>query len=195
MKPDQFQLRVPDHTVTFFGKGAEVTGAVEGDFLVVRHPTIFADVIARLQALENEIHHDLDGFTGWDHAAFTRGFDEQHRLMVSEMGPKNYERRPLFDYTDKECSLIHYNVSDELRAIGLANDVACSGIDYGWSDYIGDVIDGLDGGKLSLTFGDAVDCSCHTTLLAMGMGLFPDRLPSIVTPARFAKWHGAIFLG
>jgi hypothetical protein len=190
---DQLQLRVPPHIVRYFDKDERCEDAVDGDIVVIRHDTIFAKVIAEAQKLENKLHHNLDGFTEYDHTAFVRGKDENGRIMLSEMGPRGYERRQIWDYDHLFYAVIHYEVSDELRTNGVLNDIACSNVDYGWSQYIGDVIDGIDNGKFSITFGDAIVCSCHVTLCAMAMGLMPDRPPSDVIPALIAKWHGAIY--
>lgn len=187
---DTFRLIVPTHSLRWFPKGEHCHDAQPGDELIVRHHTVFADAIAIGQEAMALTQPELRGYTWPDHDAFVHG-DVDGRTVVSEMGPRGYERRDLFDYVDKLYAVVHYDVSDELRANAVAFDNACSEIDYGWDEYVDDILDGLTHAKFSGSWGDNIICSTHLTLVTMALGFMPALNPNEVIPAHRAMWLGA----
>ena len=174
----------------FYEAGEPMTDVREGDFILVKHADLFADAIEKGLTLEGILHLELRGFTWLDHCGFVRN-DLAGTPWISEMGPKGYERRDPALYQDELCARVRFNVSDEKIATACSYDEACEGIEYGWELYLPMILNGIDGGKFIGSWGDALVCSVHVTLLSMGLGLFPDRPASMVDPARFAMWLGA----
>lgn len=182
-----FKLIVPPHTTRWFPEGEEIVGAVDGDLLLVDHGTWEDELIKIGQDALAITETDLHGYTWCAHDALVRGtIDGQ--TAVSEMGFHGYERRPILDYTKHNAALIHFDVSDEARATCVAYDEACEGVEYDWFEYVPFALDGLTGAKLSCAWGDTIICSTHVTMCLMGLGLFPDRPPTWVVPARTALW-------
>lgn len=190
MSDGSLKLIVPPCTVRFFEEGEHCEDLREGDFILVRHATVFADVIARGLELEAKLHRELEGFTWLDHGAFTRN-DDNGVPMISEMGPHGYERRLPTDYRPLLYARVRFDVSAEKIATAVSYDKACERVEYGWGKYVPLILDGIDNGKFVSSWGDSLFCTEHTTLVAMGLGLFPDRPAAAVNPARFALWTGA----
>jgi hypothetical protein len=188
---DELALTVPPHSVRWFEKGEHCADAVDGDLLLVRHHTLLADAISAGQEALLLTQPDLEGFTWNDHCAIIRGHDSSLRTMVSEMGPRGYERRPLFDYQAELYAVVHFDVSTMQRETACLFDAACASVDYGWLEYLDLIVDGVTNAKFAGSWGDAIICSTHCALVLMGLGLFPDREPSNVIPAHFSLWTGA----
>ena len=184
------RLIVPPRDIRFFEAGEPLTDVVEGDFILVKHADLFADAIEKSLTLESILHPQLEGYVWLDHCGFVRN-DLLGVPQVSEMGAKGHERRPVAGYKDELCARVRFHVSGEKIATACAYDVACEDVEYGWELYLPMILNGIDGGKFIGSWGDALVCSVHVTLLAMGMGLFPDRPAWDVDPARFCMWTGA----
>ena len=167
-----------------------VQNAVPGHEILVKHKTIFADAISVGQDTMVLTHPELQGFTWLDHCAFVRP-TSNGQTMVAEMGPRGYERRPLLDYVAEEYCVVHYEVSDEQRTAAVNFDNSCSSVDYGWLEYIGDILDGISGLKFVGSWGDNIICSTHLTMVTMALGFMPALMPNAVIPAHRALWLGA----
>lgn len=182
------KLIVPPNTIRWYPEGQECFDAQDGDLVLVDHGSIEDDFIKLAQEiLSYGDQPDLRGYTWCAHDAFVRGKINDY-VAVSEMGPSGYERRPLYDYKKKLYAVVHFAVSDEARATAVAYDEACEGLHYDWFQYVPFALDDLTEAKLSCAWGDAIICSTHVTMCLMGLGLFPDRPPSWVVPARTALW-------
>ena len=181
-------LIVPPHDpLTWFPSGAHVVGAVAGDILLVDHGTDVARAIAVGQwFIAHTTQRELRGFTWNDHTAFV--IDEGH---VSEMGPRGHEIRALDVYDDQLCCLIHIRCTDVQRDAALAFDRSCWAAEYGWWQYVPFIVNGLTATRFAAGYGDDLICSTHVTMVAMAMGLFPDRPPESVMPAHVARWFDA----
>ena len=179
-------LIVPPHSVRYFPKGEHCTDAQPGDVLLVDHGTFSSDLILAGQRALAITEPEIKPFTWVTHNAFVRESD-----LVSEMGFKGYERRTLLDYKAYFYGVVHFDMSDEQRATTLAYDDACQGVEYGWAEFVPEVIDGLTRARFVGSWGSSIDCSTHVTLVMMGGGLFPDRSPYAVVPARVGLWVGA----
>ncbi len=187
----RFRLIVPPHSVRWFPEGEHCSDAQPGDLFIVRHGTAFADAIAAGQRiLSRTTERELRGYTWGDHVAFSRPSPDGVPTL-SEMGPHGYERRPVADYVARLYAVVHFEVSDELRSLAVAYDDACSGVTYGWAEFLPLVLDGLTSAQFSGSWGDAIICSTHLAIVLAGLGLFPDRPATAVIPAHFALWTGA----
>jgi hypothetical protein len=175
--------------VRWFAAGEHCADPRSGDVLLVDHGTWADDAIKLGQEALCASEPDLKGFTWCAHTALVRC--DGPEPMVSEMGFRGFERRPLLDYKHHEYAVATFSISGEQRTTELANDAACQGLEYGWLEYPALELDGLTGAKLACSWGDAIICSHHVTLCMMGAGLFPDRPPSQIVPARIALWVSA----
>ena len=184
---DTFALVVPPHSIRWLPPGQDCHDAQTGDELLVKHNTILADAITIGQDAMALTRPQLRGYTSLDHNAFIRG-SKDGRTMVSEMGPKGYERRPLYDYVAHMYAVVHYEVADEQRSAAVAFDEAMKDVDYGWEEYVDDILDGLTHLKFVGSWGDNIICSTHLTLVTMAMGFMPALMPSAVVPAHRAMW-------
>ncbi|MHB2029848.1 MAG: hypothetical protein ACYCPT_13700 [Acidimicrobiales bacterium] len=184
------QLIVPPHSVQFYEVGEPLSDVVQGDFIIVKHTTIFADAIQKGLELEAALHPELKGFTWEDHTGFVRNNDAGVPF-VSEMGAKGYERRAVSLYQAELCARVRFEVSTEQIATACSYDKACDGVEYGWDLYLPLIVDGITGGTFIGSWGDALICSVHVSLVAMGMGLFPDRPVRSIDPATFTMWCDA----
>lgn len=176
---------VPPHEVRFFEVGETIPDPMDGDIWLVKHPTLFADAIVLGQKVLELSMPELRGFTWCDHNAYCRGG------LVSEMGPRGYERCSVLDYDAEVYAVARLDV--DAAAISRANsfDEACGDVGYGWIEYLPIIIDGLTNSEFSGSWGDAIMCSTHVSMVAMAMGLFPTVPPSRVVPAQMAQWFGA----
>jgi len=191
MTNDRMILIVPPFTIKWFGPGEHCTDAVDADLLLIDHGTWEDRAIEYAQDALLLTEPELKGYTWCAHNAIIRGKNAEDRTMVSGMGPGGYERRPLYDYKHHLYAVIHFEVNEDLRANAVQYDEACVNLDYGWSQYLFIGVDDLTGVKLACSCGGAIICSTHATLVEMGLGLFPDRPPSLVVPARMALWCDA----
>jgi hypothetical protein len=126
------------------------------------------------------------GYTWSTHTAFARD-----KYTLSEMGFRGYERRDILDYKHKLYAVVHFDSSAAQVQASLDFDDACQGLEYGYQEYVGLMLEAIDRDVFAGSWGDAVVCSVHTTLVAMAQGLFPDRWASLVYPALWAYWTGA----
>lgn len=187
----RLKLIVPPHEVRWFPEGEHCTDAEPGDLFIVRHNTVFADAIAAGQrVLAHTTEPELRGFTWGDHVAFSRPANNGIPTL-SEMGPKGYERRPVYDYVAHLYAVVHFDVTDEQRKQAMAYDDACSGVTYGWAEYLPIIIDGLTSAEFAGSWGDAIICSTHLSIVLAGLGFFVDRPATAVIPAHFSYWTGA----
>jgi hypothetical protein len=175
----------PKSLIDWFPAGEHCEDAADGDFILVNHGTIEDKLVGAGQSLESKLQPSLEGFTWCRHVAYSRGG------LVSEMGPRGYERRELTDYQAELYARVRFNVGIDAVARSNAFDQACTGVKYDWGIYASLIVDGLSWSDFRLAAGDRLMCSAHATLLSMGQGLFPDRAAEIVIPARFAMWCGA----
>lgn len=162
---------------------------MQGDLLLVNHGTIFDDAVGIGQEALTLTEPELKGYTWCRHTGVIRYQDG--KPWVSEMGPRGYERRPIDGYDHELYAVVNFDASAEQRLTAMKFDEACSDVDYGWFEYFPLVIDGLTAAKFAGSWGDAIICSTHVTLVLMGLGAFPDRPPDAVTPAHWALWTGA----
>ena len=190
MTNHNMRLTVPPFKVTWFPRGVDCADAEDGDLILMDHGTWEDDAIEVAQELLTLSEPDLKGYTWCAHTAYVRGIVDGE-IMVSEMGPSGYERRPLKGYTHRQYAVVHFNVDDITREQADSFDEACQGLDYGWFQYPAIALDDLTGVKLACSWGDTIICSTHCTMVLMGLGLFPDRPPAMVVPARMAQWFKA----
>ncbi len=187
MPDDRFTLRLPPFVRTWSLAGEPLTVTSEADLVLVRHSTIWAAAIAHAQTLGEIAHPEWTGFTWANHACVSRLMPDGS-MGISEMGARGYERRPASDYVDRDACVIHFLVSDNLRANAVANDEAMSGIDYGWLSFLPDTLALFTHEDLAITLRNHVVCSTHATMVLMGLGLFPAVVPTAVIPAHLALW-------
>lgn len=200
----QLTLNVAPHSRRFYLEGAHCTNPSDGDVILVRHLghlgtgiSIGQGIIAYLD--ENE----LDGFTWNDHVAFVRRARGHERLrrgeyraakddwIVSEMGPRGHEYRPLSDYKDRLYCVVNFEVPDDIRARVCAADDRCAGVRYGFTQYPAIVLNGLTGAKLNVSYGTSMICSTEVTICALNLYVSPDRPPAGVLPAHWSLWTDA----
>jgi hypothetical protein len=181
----QLELIVPPVSIRFYEAGLDCEDPKDGDFLIVDHGTLVDEFIGAGQRLEAKFDSALEGFTWARHVAYYR--DGQ----VSEMGFRGWERRDFETYRKRLYAIARFDVSAERIATANSYDLACKDVEYALLDYAPLVVDGLTHQEFVLTLNDDLICSAHATLVAMGLGLFPDRPASIVIPARFALWVNA----
>jgi hypothetical protein len=185
MSDARFKLVVPPCTVRFFEVGEHCEDAKAGDFFLVHHGTLASDAIELGQEIE-KAHDPIEGYTWSTHTAFARD-----KYTLSEMGFRGYERRDILDYKHKLYAVVHFDSSAAQVQASLDFDDACQGLEYGYQEYVGLMLEAIDRDVFAGSWGDAVVCSVHTTLVAMALGLFPDRWASLVYPALWAYWTGA----
>jgi hypothetical protein len=181
-----FKLHVPAVSLRWFEEGEHCSDANEGDLLLVDHGTVVSDVIRDGQYLLALDDETLKPFTWCTHSAYIRNGGAD--AVVSEMGFKGYERRKLSDYRARFYCVASFKVDPHLASF---YDDCMQGVSYGWAEYLPILANAVTDGKFEGAWGDSVICSTHTTMVLMGLGLFPDRLPSGVVPAHQARWVGA----
>lgn len=184
------KLIIPPHTIEWYPAGVDCTNSVDGDLFLIDHGTWNDDIIKFGQEALTFTEPELKGYTWCAHSAIRRGTVDGVAAL-SEMGWRGYERREVHKYRHHLYAKVHFEVSDELRAHAVMNDEACDELTYGWVEYPPIIVDGLTGATLACTWGDSLICSAHCTMVLMGLGLFPDRPPSMIVPARMAFWVGA----
>jgi hypothetical protein len=191
MTTDRMTLIIPPFTMDWYPEGVDCTDAADADLFLIDHGTWEDRVIEEAQEILLLTEPDLKGFTWCAHNAIARGSNAAGLKMLSEMGPSGFERRPIYEYKHHVYARVHFLVGDELRGNAVKYDEACENLDYGWSQYLFDGLDDITGIKLACSLGDALICSTEATLVMMGLGLFPDRPPSLIVPARTALWFNA----
>ena len=184
------QLVVPPFSVRYFAEGENCNDSVDGDLYLIDHGTLADDAIKLAQEALCLTEPELAGFTLCAHTAFRRGSIDG-RDALSEMGFHGFERRTVYNYKHHNYAVVHFDVSDEKRSTSVTNDEACEGLSYGWAEYPFLALDDITGAKLACSWGDSIICSTHCTMDLMGLGLFPDRPPAMVVPARMALWFSA----
>lgn len=187
MKDSGFSLVLPSSTVTWSGTPL---AAVTGDMLLVHRHDVASDVIDEGQKLIAITEPSLKPYVWATHVAYVRegGSDP----IISEMSFSGYRQRPLSEFATSTYALVHFDFSDEQRASTLINDNSLKGIDYGWTQYVPLIIDGITNAEFEGSWGSSLICSTHCTLVLMGGGVFPDRPPGLVVPARMASWVKAV---
>ena len=185
MPDNRFASHVPAFTRTWSAKGDPLPITSEADVILIRHSTLWATAIAGAQALGEVAHPEWKGYTWTNHTGVSRKMADGS-MGVSQMGPRGYERVAASEYVDKEACVIHFDVSDELRANAVRNDEAMSGIDYGWLEYLPDVINEFTHEDLAVTIRNHVVCSAHAALVVMGLGFFPPIVPTGMMPVQWA---------
>jgi hypothetical protein len=184
------KLLLPQFTVRWYFEGEECTDSQDGDIFLIDHGTFFDTVIKDMQDVLALSEPELDGYTWCAHVAIRNG--KMSGLdALSEMGPRGHERRTVSGYKHHVYAVVSFSVERDDRMTACEFDDACSGLDYGWLEYPPFAFDDLTGAKFACTWGDTIICSTHVTMCAMGLGLFPDRPPAMVAPARMALWFKA----
>jgi hypothetical protein len=183
---DDFILRVPPHSLRWFPEGERCEVAQPGDEFLIRHGTVFADAIAAGQKVMSITETELRGFTWLNHTAFAKD-----AITLSQMGPRGYEEAAIADYDKRLYCVAHYDVTPEQRQAAVLFDQSCANVDYGWSEYVDDILDGLTHLKFVGSWGDNIICSTHLTMVTMAMGFMPALMPNAVIPAHRAMWLGA----
>lgn len=187
MKDPGFSLVLPPHTVTW--KDSPGLKPVTGDILLVHRHDIASDAIDAGQKVLTLTEPSLKPYVWVTHVAYVRsGGDDP---IFSEMAFSGYRQRPLSELDDATWALAHFDFTDEQRASTLRNDDAMSKVEYGWTQYVPLILDGLTDAKFEGSWGSSMICSTHVTLALMGGGVFPDCPPSLVVPARIASWVDA----
>jgi hypothetical protein len=190
MTQHRMQLLVPPRTVTWYPAGEDCSDSVDGDLFLIDHGTLADDAIELGQEALTVTQPELKGYTWCAHTAFRRG-QIAGADALGEMGFKGYERRTVAGYKHHLYAKVHFDASEEQCATAVEFDESCEGLEYGWTEYPTLALDGLTEAKLACTWGDAIICSTKETIVLMGLGLFPDRPPAMVVPARMALWIGA----
>ena len=185
-----FALVVPAHTVRWFPEGEHCADPKTGDILLVDHGTFASTLIEDAQKIATWRSPELDGYTWCSHAAVVRT-DLGAEPMVSEMGFKGYERRPLLDYRARLYAVVSFASTEDQRWAAARFDDAMSGADYGWLLYPAIAIDDALGTQLSMSWSDHIICSAHAMLVASALGFMGDRLATRTEPMRVALWVGA----
>jgi hypothetical protein len=180
-------LEVPTYSWRWFGANEHCTDPADADMLLVDHGT---DTSRFIKAGEWLLAHTtqpaLKKFTWLDHAAVVRWRDGVP--VVSEMGPRGHELRPLETYEDCRYCVVHFDAGDESRQRALAYDESCWAAKYGWFQYVGFLVNGLTATKFSFGWGDNLICSTHVSMVMKGLGLFADRPDESVMPMHLA-WY------
>ena len=185
-----FHLVVPPHTVRWFPAGEDCTDSVDGDVFLIDHGNWEDDIIKIAQEALADMEHELKDYTWCAHTAFRRG-QLEGRDALSQMNFSGYNRAAVNDYKHHLYAVVHFNVSDEQRATAVEYDESCEDLEYDWLQYPPFLFDGVTGAQLACTWGDMIICSTKETIVCMGLGLMPDRIPSAVVPARWAFWVDA----
>jgi len=190
----EFGHIVPPHSVRFFDYDVACVDAAPGDWLLVDHGTGVSKGIEIGQSIiAATTQKDLRDFTWPDHSAFVT--EDNGQILVSEMGPRGHELRPLSAYKAKRYAVVHFDVSDEARALALKFDRAMWDAEYGYLQYLALLINGTLAISIDLSCGNSVICSTHVTTVSAPMGFFPGRLAQSVMPAHLAKYTNARWPG
>jgi hypothetical protein len=177
-------------SLRWYEAGEHCDDPVAGDVILVDHTTLLAKAISTGETIESHLwRHDLKGFTWLDHCGIIR--NDAGEFMVSEMGPRGHELRPLATYVDRLYCVAHFEVSEVLRPLVLASDEDLHNIDYGWIQYFALVANGLSGTKISLALGDAMICSTAVARCGANIYFIFDRPDEDLIPSDIAKMVGA----
>lgn len=190
MTNHRMTLTVPPVSLRWFPKGIDCTDALDGDLILMDHGSLADDAIRLGQEALLLTEPELKGFTWCSHTAYVRN-GPGPGVTISEMVPSGHRRRSLTDYVHHVYAVAHFDVSPEMVTNANAYDKACESLEYGWLQYPVFALDDFTGAKFACGWADTVICSNHCTMVEMGLGLFPDRPPSMVVPARMALWCDA----
>jgi hypothetical protein len=185
----EFSLILPPFTVSWPNPAQPVLDATIGDIVLIHNKDVASDAIDQGQKLLALTEPSLKDFTWVTHTAYVRSAGPDP--AISEMGFEGYHRARLSKYEHVPHAVVHFDFTDAQRAATRENDDAMAGVSYGWAQYVPLILDGLTDAKFEGSWGSSIICSTHVTLALMGGGLFPDRPPSLVVPARIASWVGA----
>ena len=185
-----FGLVIPSVSVRWFPAGEHCTDPRSGDIILVDHGTIDSSIVQDLEKAATLRDPALRPFTWCAHAGIIRT-DLDGPAKVSQMGWSGYGRAPLWDYKARLYAVASLDVTGAQRQAACAFDDAMAGVDYGWLEYPVIALDDTLGLNIDASHADHLICSAHATLVAMAMGLFPDRPATEVEPMRLAMWFGA----
>ena len=178
---------VPAHSVRWFAAGEHCDDASAGDLLLVDHGTIPDLLIGFGERVAGLFDRTLKPFAWCRHTAFVRP-----NGVVSEMGFKGHELRFLDEYAARLYAVVHFDAATPEQILAsLAADDSLHGTEYGWASYPPLVLDCLTGARFGAAWGSTMICSTHVTMVAMPLGLFPDRQPGGTMPVHVAHWLGA----
>ena len=177
-------------SLRWYEAGEHCADPIPGDVILVDHLTLLAKAISGGETIESHLwRKDLKGFTWLDHCGIIR--NDSGEFMVSEMGPRGHELRPLIDYQARLYCVAHFDVTDDERNLVLASDADLVGIDYGWVQYLALIANGLSGTNISLALGDAIICSTAVARCAENIYFVFDRPAEDLIPSDIAKMVGA----
>jgi len=185
-----FQLVVPPHVVRFFEAGEHCSDPRDTDMILVDHGTFASTLIEDAEKIVTLREPELKGYTWCGHAGVVRTSDAPVP-MVSEMGFKGYERRPLEEYRARLYAVVSFDIVPSQRLAAARFDDAMQGADYGWGEYPAIALDDTTGLSLGASWGDHVICSAHTMIVQGAAGFLGTRLPIRTEPMRIACWVGA----
>lgn len=182
------------HSVRYFPAGFTCTDPVAGDVIIVDRGSILPRliktgewVIANLPLVGEP---ELKPYTWCDHVAFIRE-DVPGVFTVSQMEATGHQIVPLEGYRANDYAVAHFDVADELRALVLAADARCAGIEYGFFQYPFLALGGVSGGKLAVAYGSSMVCSTEVATCGENIYWTSDRNAAAVIPSRIALWVGA----
>ncbi len=182
---------VPPHSIRWYGPGEECTDPLNGDILLVDHGTFASTIIEDLEKVITLRSPELRGYTWCGHSANIR-VDDGTAPVVSEMGFKGLERRPLANYAHRLYAVVSFTEATPEQRLAFSQfDDAMSGLDYGWFEYLPIAVDDALGTNVAGSIGDHLICSARTMLCAAPLGFMGDRLAVRTEPARIAYWLGA----
>jgi len=184
-----FALVVPNHTVRWYAEGEHCTDPQNCDIILVDHGTVASTLVEDAEKLGTIREPELRPYTWCGHAGVIRtGLASSIGPMVSEMGFRGYERRPLETYRARRYAVVSLWAVREQRLAAAKFDDAMQGADYGWLEYPAMAVDDVFGTQLAVSESDHVVCSAHTMLVASALGFFGDRLAIRTEPMRIAMW-------
>ncbi len=187
---DSFRLVLPPHRVRFYPEGSECKDPWDGDLILVDHGTLASHIIEDAEKIATFREPQLRGYTWCGHVGVIRTTLGATK-MVSEMGFRGYERRPLETYKARLYAVVNFQCGPEQRLAAAQYDDSMAGADYGWAEYPVIALDDATGLSLDASWGNHVICSAHAMIVASAMGFMGTRLPTRTEPMRVAMWVGA----
>jgi hypothetical protein len=94
-------------------------------------------------------------------------------------------------YQDRLYCVVHFDVSDEDRALVIDADARFDDVHYGFLQYLPLMINGLTNAKFAASYGDSMICSTHVAWCCKNVYFTLDRQDNAVMPAHIAKIIGA----
>lgn len=178
-------------SIRWYGPGEHCENPTPGDVLLVDRGDGIAWLIERGQWLESHLwRRDLQGFTWNNHCGLIRN-DGVLGDMVSEMGFKGHELRPLATYVDRRYCVVNFGVTQELRNIVLASDARIHGLSYGYLQYPALVFNGITGSQIAFSYGQTFICSTHVASVSKNIYFTTGRPEDNMIPADISKIVGA----